>query len=201
MFDPSVGRRTLTPEQWKARAEAIQARLQGRSVDELMRGGRGADALHLGGHGQRRGGYDPTQPRVPAGNSDGGQWTDDEHWSDARWATDRRDRLRSALQLAAGELPRIRWGRLLAKLFIDAVHRELASWDLFGHHDPDKVTVAVTMMDGEAVTGTSSDFGDWYPIDQFEARALRATIMRKYPHLARQNSGQMPLDAFFHFPR
>jgi hypothetical protein len=26
-------------------------------------------------------GYDPTQPRVPAGNPDGGQWTDDPRWA------------------------------------------------------------------------------------------------------------------------
>lgn len=29
-------------------------------------------------HSGRRGHYDPNQPRVPAGNSDGGQWTDDD---------------------------------------------------------------------------------------------------------------------------
>jgi|SRR5688572_13432232 hypothetical protein len=42
MRDPFVGRRTLTPEQWRARGEAIQARLQGLSIDELMRGTHGA---------------------------------------------------------------------------------------------------------------------------------------------------------------
>ncbi len=81
MIDPFVGRRTLTPEQWKARAAAIQTRLQGLSIDELMRGSHRAEAPHSGAHGQHRGGYDPNQPRVPAGNSDGGQWTDDERWA------------------------------------------------------------------------------------------------------------------------
>jgi len=125
MFDPFIGRRSLTPEQWKARAEAIQARLQGLSIDELMRDGRGVEAPHVGAHDQRRGGYDPNQPRVPAGHSDGGQWTDDER------SAERRARLRGALQLAASELPPLdprRWGPYLARKVIEAIHRELASW-------------------------------------------------------------------------
>jgi hypothetical protein len=105
------------------------------------------------------------------------------------------------LQLAAAERPPRSLRELplyLARKAIEAIHRELASRDLFGHHNPDDVTVAVAAMDGEAITGTSSRHGDWHPVDHFEARALRATIMRKYPRLARQNSGQIPLDAFFH---
>jgi hypothetical protein len=202
MFDPFVGRRTLTPEQWRARGEAIQARLRGLSIDELMRGDHGAEARHDGAHGQRRGGYDPNQPRVPAGHSDGGQWTDDDRWDGRRLPNDRRRPLRGALQLAAGEPPPLdprKWRRWLVRKLIEGVHRELASWDLFGYHDSDKVTVAATIMDGEPVTGTSSDYGDWLAIDHFEARALRATILRKYPHLLRgRNRGQFPLDAFFH---
>src|SRR5262245_49819839 len=130
MFDPFVGRRTLTltPEQWKARADVIRARLEGLSIDELMRGSHGAGAPHGGAHGQRRGGFDPNQPRVPAGHSDGGQWTDDNRW------TDRRVRLRGVLQLAAGERPPLDPRRLalwVARKAIEAILRELASWDLF----------------------------------------------------------------------
>jgi hypothetical protein len=138
---------------------------------------------------------------VPVGHSDGGQWTDDDRWASGRWLHDRWERQRGALQFAASERPPSDPRRLLlwlARKAIEAIHRELASRDLFGHHDPDKVSVAVTTMDGKAITGTSSTHGDWHPIDHFEARALRTTIMRKYPHLARQNSGQIPLDAFFH---
>jgi hypothetical protein len=196
MFDPFVGRRTLTPEQWKARGEAIQARLQGLSIDELMRGARGAEAPHAGAYGQRRGGYDPNQPRVPAGHSDGGQWTDDDRWPD------RRARLRGALQLAAGERPPIdprKWRRYLARKLIEAVLRELAKWDLFGHHDPDKVTVAVTTIDGRDIHGTSSDYGDWTAIDDAETRRLRAIVVRKFPHQATGRAlGQYPLDALYH---
>lgn len=201
MFHPFDTPRNLTREQWRARARSIQARLEGLSIDELMRGGHGAEAPHVGANGQRRDGYDPNQPRVPAGNADGGEWTDDERWTSGRWLSDRLARLRGALQFAATERPPFdprKWGPFLARKLIEAIYRELASWDLFGHHNPDDVTVAVTMMDGEAITGTSSDYGDWRAIDHVEARALRATILRKYPKLARQNSGQIPLDAFFH---
>jgi len=190
-------RRSLTPEQWKARGEAIQARLQGLSIDELMRGSHGAGAPHLGAHGQRRGGgYDPNQPRVPAGHSDGGQWTDDDRWAD------RRARLRGALQLAASELPPFdprRWGPYLARKVIEAIHRELAKWDLFGHHDPDDVTVTVTVVDGKVFHGTSSDFGDWKAIDHAEAYRLRAIMVRRFPHQATGRAlGQWPLNALFH---
>jgi hypothetical protein len=173
MLDPFVGRRTLTPEQWKARGDAIRARLEGLSIDELMRGTHGVGPPHGGVPGQRRGSYDPNQPRVPAGHSDGGQWTDDDRWGSGRWANDRRDRPRGALQLAAGEPPALdppRFALWLARKAIEAVLRELAKWDLFGHHDPEDVTAALTFMDGEAVVGTSSQFGDWRAIDHIEAK-------------------------------
>ncbi len=73
MFEPFF-RKPRTPQEWQLRAQAIQARLEGLSIDELMRGGRAGEPPHpnVGSHGH---GYDPSQPRVPAGHSDGGQWT------------------------------------------------------------------------------------------------------------------------------
>jgi hypothetical protein len=74
-IDP-FSRRRLTPDEWQARAQRIQSELEGLTIDELMRGGRadpGRDSIGRPGHG-----YDPHQPRVPAGHSDGGQWTDKE---------------------------------------------------------------------------------------------------------------------------
>jgi hypothetical protein len=59
-----------TPEEWHERARLLQKRLEGLSIAELMRGDKVGDP---GDHEGR--GYDPNQPRVPAGNSDGGQWT------------------------------------------------------------------------------------------------------------------------------
>jgi hypothetical protein len=192
MFDPFVGRRTLTPEQWKARGDAIRARLEGLSIDELMRGSHGAGAPHAGAHGQRRGGYDPNQPRVPAGHSDGGEWTDDEGWTGhplvrARFAASR-------------ELPPLHPRRLvqyLARKVIDAVRRELMSRDLFGEHDD--ITVSVSTIDGRDIYGTNSGSADWRAIDYAEARRLRAVLVQKYPHSAGGRAlGQMPLNALFH---
>jgi len=194
-FDPP---RKLTPDQWQARAHAIQAGLEGLSIDELMRGGHGAEAPHVGAHGQHRGSYDPNQPRVPAGHSDGGQWTDDDRWPD------RRARLPGALQLAAAaeRLPRnLREVPLyLARKAIEAIYRELASWDLFGHQNPDEVTVAVTTIDGRRdIHGTSSRYGDWRTIDHVEVRRLRTVILRRNPHLAKgPGITEIPLDAFYH---
>lgn len=197
MFDPFVGRRRLTPEQWKARADAIQARLEGLSIDELMRGDRIGEPPRLGVQGPHRRGYDPNQPRVPAGHPDGGEWTDDERGADDRWA-----RLRGALQFAAAERPPLdprKWRQYLARKLIEAIHRELASWDLFGEHNPDDVTVAVTTIDGREINGTSSKFGDWRAIDYAETRRLRAAVLRRNPHLAKgRGLSQVPLDAFFH---
>jgi hypothetical protein len=66
----SFSKRPLSPNEWPARARVIQEQLQGLSIAELMRGGKQGD---LSDHDGRA--YDSNQPRVPAGNSDGGQWT------------------------------------------------------------------------------------------------------------------------------
>ena len=75
MNDPFLKTSRLTPQQWKFRSRVIQAHLQRFSLDELLRGGRAGEPPHLGATGSHGRGYDPNQPRVPAGHSDGGQWT------------------------------------------------------------------------------------------------------------------------------
>jgi hypothetical protein len=76
-------RQPRTPEQWRARARAIQHQLKGLMIAQLLRGG--ADAPKhdpsIGGDGR---GYDPNQPRVPAGHPDGGQWTNQASGDGAR---------------------------------------------------------------------------------------------------------------------
>lgn len=74
-IDP-FSRRQLTPDEWRARARRIESELEGLTIDELLRGGR-TDARRRDEPAGGRG-YDPNQPRVPAGHPDGGQWTDDE---------------------------------------------------------------------------------------------------------------------------
>jgi hypothetical protein len=65
-------RKPMTSDEWRSRARTIQSRLEGLSVDELMRGAtkHGGEPIGRGSHE-----YDPHQPRVPAGHPDGGQWT------------------------------------------------------------------------------------------------------------------------------
>jgi hypothetical protein len=75
MFDPFARSPRLATEQWKLRARAIQDRIRHWSLEELLRGKRLGEAPHLGGGGGHGHGYDPNQPRVPAGDPDGGQWT------------------------------------------------------------------------------------------------------------------------------
>src|SRR5262245_11301437 len=75
MFDPFSRITRFTPEQWKIRARAIQDRIKHWSFEELLRGERLGEAPQLGDGGAHGHGYDPNQPRVPAGHPDGGQWT------------------------------------------------------------------------------------------------------------------------------
>jgi len=75
MIDSFLWTSHLTPQQWRFRSRVIQAHLERLSFDELLRGGRAGELPHLGVTGSHGRGYDPNQPRVPAGHSDGGQWT------------------------------------------------------------------------------------------------------------------------------
>lgn len=74
MFNP-FSRSPITTQDWQERARLFQEQINGLSIDELMRGV-GTDAVKHG-ESSGRGGhpYNPNQPRVPAGHSDGGQWT------------------------------------------------------------------------------------------------------------------------------
>ena len=193
MRDPFVGRRTLTPEQWKARGEAIQARLQGLSIDEMMRGDYGAGTPSRGAPpGLRRGGYDPNQPRVPAGNSDGGQWTDDDRWTGHPLA-----RVRIA---ASRELPPIgplRIAHLLQRALkiIETLRADNLLYDLFGRP---RGTVSMLEIDGRTFFGSNSRLPLYTSRDRTEADAMREIIKRKYPDIPGSNDGEIPMDALYH---
>jgi len=75
MFGSTPRLSPLTRQQLQFRARLINAHLDRFSLDELLRGGRIGELPHLGVGNPRGGGYDPNQPRVPAGRPDGGQWT------------------------------------------------------------------------------------------------------------------------------
>jgi hypothetical protein len=67
-------RRPRTADEWRLRADRLKQHIDRLSIDELLRGVPLDETSHdgVGSHGHR---YDPNQPRVPAGHSDGGQWT------------------------------------------------------------------------------------------------------------------------------
>jgi hypothetical protein len=96
---------------------------------------------HIAGH---RSHFNPNQPRVPAGNPDGGQWTSSGAGTGSR--------------LAAADKPWVGGGAALAiilkiaKELIDAYRSERGLWDLFGHKHG---TVAFTTIDGTKVFGSN----------------------------------------------
>lgn len=129
-----------------------------------------------------RHGYDPNQPRVPAGNPDGGQWTDTGREAGTKLAAAEKLPLpwilRVALEVAVQAIKAYRAGRLL---------------------DEDD-TVAVTTLDGEEVFGSNSTARGYSRVrDGYAARQMRKTLMRKYPdEMKRENIGWKPNDALFH---
>jgi hypothetical protein len=63
---------------WQSREQILKAHLESLSPDELLRVRPDYWAQRFGPAGARHRylrKYDPDQPRVPAGNPDGGQWT------------------------------------------------------------------------------------------------------------------------------
>ena len=65
------------PQRWQSRKEILNEYLDSLSPEEMLRTRPYYWALRYGPGGYARK-YDPNQPRVPAGNADGGQWTSDQ---------------------------------------------------------------------------------------------------------------------------
>ena len=137
---------------------------------------------------QHRSHFNPNQPRVPAGNPDGGQWTPT-------------GASRIGMQLAGGGKQRLGPHLLfaiavkLAKWLIDD-YRAKHRIDLLG---PEPGAVVITSIDGEDVFGPSSNAGGYTPEDRHAAEKLRADLVKQYPAVFdRSNLGQKPNDALFH---
>jgi hypothetical protein len=117
--------------------------------------------------------YNPNQPRVPAGNPDGGQWTAEGGGLGTR--------------LAATDKPRRRGFSLsllleVAKRVIEAYRSEHGLWDLFGKKDG---TVTWTKFDGVDIFGSNSTSPTYTSIDEAAAFEMRARLVEKYPELAK----------------
>ena len=140
---------------------------------------------HIAGH---RSHFNPDQPRVPAGNSDGGQWTSAGGGTGSRLAAADRPRLgpRSAIAIAVE----------IAKQVIKAYRAKQLLWDLFGHKDG---TIAYTIIDGTKVFGSNSTSRAYTSADEAAALRLRDILEEKYPgRFSAENVGQIPNDALFH---
>jgi hypothetical protein len=191
MFDPFVRLSRLTPEQMRARGRAIQSRLHDWSVDELLRGHRNGEPPDLGVRGPPGHGYDPNQPRVPAGHPDGGEWTNDERWTDHP--------LIGARYAASRELPPIGPLRTLQRALriIEAFRSDNLLNDLFGRP---RGTVSMIEIEGRPpIFGSNSRLPLYTSRDQAEADNLREILLKKYPQLVGgSNIGEAPMDGLYH---
>jgi hypothetical protein len=142
-------------------------------------------AQHIAGH---RSHFNPDQPRVPAGNPDGGQWTSAGGGTGSRLAAADKPRLgpRSAIAIAVE----------IAKQVIDAYRSKQGLWDLFGHKDG---TIAFTTIDGTKVFGSNSTSPVYTSADEAAAVRMRNILAEKYPNkFPAEHVGRIPNDAFFH---
>ena len=180
----------------------------------------------LQGGGGRRSGYDPNQPRVPAGNPDGGQWTStggmaetggavavetngadagearrtshSTHWPSDDWApTDVSDAKRRR-QRRRREPPRDDEPYKEVWQAIQAF-RLKHTRDLFEKRN-DEGVVAWTEVNGREVYGSNSRFTDAYTSeDDARARKLRQDLITTYPDIMNlKNFGFKPNIAVYH---
>jgi hypothetical protein len=130
--------------------------------------------------------FNPDQPRVPAGHSDGGQWTREGGGTGLRLAA--RDKsIIGALFMAALHA---------AMLTIEAYRSKEKLWDLFGK----KIgTVTWTKLDGKDIFGSNSESPTYTNVDRVDAEVMRGTLLAKYPDVMNTKKiGQMPNNAVFH---
>jgi hypothetical protein len=132
--------------------------------------------------------FNPDQPRVPAGNPDGGQWTSADGGTGSRLAAADKPRLgpRSAIAILAE----------IAQQVIQAYRSKNGLWDLFGHKEG---TLAFTTIDGTNIFGSNSTSPAYTSADQAAAIRLRDILVEKYPDkFSVEHVGRAPNDALFH---
>jgi hypothetical protein len=137
----------------------------------------------------RKAGFNPGQPRVPRGNSDGGEWTSGGgDLSRARLAGSDKPRLgRQSLFIIGSEV---------AQKVIGAYRSENGLFDLFGRNDG---TVTLTTIDGENIFGSNSSSPTFRTKDRIAGERLRAILLEKYPdRMNLENVGRIPNNALFH---
>jgi hypothetical protein len=132
--------------------------------------------------------YDPSQPRVPSGNPDGGQWT--------KAAGDTDGRLAAADRPSIGPRSLLTIALRLAERMIQAHRSENGLWDLFGRKDG---TVTVTTINGSNIFGSNSSSPTYSRADRVEAERFRDILIDKYSGVMKSDKvGEKPNDAMFH---
>lgn len=136
--------------------------------------------------------FDLNQPRVPAGNPDGGQWTSEGRPAPARLA--------SSDKKPFGRAGRIGIVLDAARRLIDAFRKENQLRDFFGE---DVGTVAISSLDDQYIYGFNSGISEYSGLytdrDEAAANELRERMLQKYPRvMATRNIGAMPNNALYH---
>jgi hypothetical protein len=130
--------------------------------------------------------YNPNQPRVPAGDPRGGEWT--------------REGGVPGMRLAANDTRGPgSWLAILlhfGMLAIEAYRSKHGLWDLFRS----KVgTVTWMKFNGKDFFGSNSKSYTYTDVDYAAAVAMRSILLQKYPEsIKSDNIGQMPANAVFH---
>jgi hypothetical protein len=147
----------------------------------------------------RKAGFNPAQPRVPAGGPGGGQWTTEggtERPADEGGSRADRVRLAAADGPILGPKSRLKVALELARKVIDAFRSKEGLLDLFGERVG---AVTYTEVDGKIIYGSNSSLPLYRKIDAIERDQLIDRYVKEYPEMAeRARRREMPVDAFSH---
>lgn len=145
--------------------------------------------------GERK--YNPSQPRVLAGNSGGGQWTSEGVGGDRNIRDDDHVRTAALENLPIGPHKTLKLALEVAKRAIEAFRSENGLHDLF-HHKIGVVTYAE--VDGKQYFGTNSRSFLFDRADRADTEQLRDILLTKYPERfdLDDNISGAPKNALYH---
>lgn len=140
--------------------------------------------------------HDRNQPRVPAGNPDGGQWTISGGSGDLDEFSAAKRRRPGSWQGPERWDPRTWWSPVMRALF-DSLRKRERLDDLLG--DKRGVVVAWTEINGKEIFGVNARSREYTSTDNSAARRLRAALIEKYPEtIDIVDIGRYPNAAVFH---
>jgi hypothetical protein len=135
----------------------------------------------------QKAGFNPDQPRDELG-----RWTD--NGGETVGQSDN-VRLAASEGLPIGPRAMLRLLSQIGKRAIEAYRSENLLYGLF---DNKRGSVSLTTIDGKDIFGTNRGSQLWDRSDEQDWRRLRDIIAEKYPELAKENLGELPLNALTH---